>query len=324
MKREDRTQRELAAVAACRDDPTAPEATPVLRAALERGVSFVVAAAAKLVGEAELEALASLLAPAYLRVADHDPGCHAKLAVVEALVRLEVPAGDLLLAAASCRQLEKAWGPPVDTAAALRGHAAVGLASAAHPEAGVVIARLLADPEWTARCGAARAAGRLPVDVALPLLVLKVTQGDPQPEVLGDCFRSLLEVAPERMIGPVSERLEGAEEVAEQAALALGESRLEGAFAPLRDYADRAAGTGTRRRAVLVALAILRRDEANAYLLGLIRDAPRRTAALAVEALAIHKHDPRLRDAALAAVRARDDTALAEKAAQAFADAEPD
>jgi hypothetical protein len=304
-KRPSAVEAELARIAACRADPTTPAAMATLRAALAGRSSFAVAAAARLVGEAELEELAPLLAPAYARVADHDPVCHAKTAIVEALCRLGRDEAETFLHAARCRQVEAA----VDTAAALRAHAAAGLTSTLHPEAGATIARLLADPEWVTRAGAARAAGRLPADVGVPLLVLRASLGDPQPEVLGDCFRALLEAAPERMLGFVAARLDADAAEAEQAALALGESRLEGAFAPLAGYAERA--LGPRRAIALLALALLRRDEAYAALLALVAEADLPTAASALEALAVHKHDARLRDAALAAARARGDALVA-------------
>lgn len=314
-KRPGAVEAELARVTACRDDPTAPTAGATLRAALGGRSSFVVAAAARLVGEAELEELAPLLAPAYTRVADKDPGCHAKQAVVEALARLGRDEFETFLHAARCRQLEPVWGGTVDTAAALRAHGAAALAAMGHPEAAPTIARLLADAEWVARAGAARAAARLPAEVAVPLLVLRASLGDPEADVLGDCFRSLLEVAPGR-IDFVALRLDADEAEAEQAALALGESRLPAAFAPLRDYASRT--VGARRSAALVALALLRRDEAYDHLLALVAGAELPTASSALEALAVHKHDARLRAAALAAARARGDAALLKKAEKAL------
>lgn len=315
-KKPGRVEADLAKVAACAADPTSDASASVLRGGLERGASFVVAAAAKLVSENDLHALASLLAPAYLRVADKDPGCQAKVAVVEALLHLDRDEPDVFLHAARCRQMEAAWGPPVDTAANLRPLGASGLAATLHPEAGATIARLLADSEWTSRAGAARAAARLSPDVAVPLLVLRAEIGDVEPPVLGDCFRALLDADAVRGLGFVAARLEGSEEVAEQAAVALGESRLEAAFAPLRDYAERAAGA--RRATALLALALLRRDEAVAYLVGLVREAHGKTAEAAIDALAIHKHDARVREAVLAAVRARGDKTLVEKAQAAF------
>jgi len=317
-KKPGRVEADLAKVAACAADPTSETSAAVLRGALERGASFVVAAAAKLVAENDLHALAPLLAPAYLRVADKDPGCRAKVAVVEALERLGRDEPDVFLHAARCRQMEAAWGPPVDTAANLRPLGAAGLAASLHPEAGAAVARLLADSEWTSRAGAARAAARLPPDVAVPLLVLRAEIGDLEPQVLGDCFRALLDADAARGLAFVAARLDGKEEVAEQAALALGESRLETAVAPLCEYAERVAGP--RRATALIALALLRRDEAVAYLVALVREANEKTATAAIDALAIHKHDARVRDAVLAAVKARGERTLVDKAREALSD----
>ena len=113
-KKPGRVETDLAKVAACAADPTSDASAAALRGALEKGASFVVAAAAKLVAENDLHGLAPLLAPAYLRVADNDPGCKAKVAVVEALLHLDRDEPDVFLHAARCRQMEAAWGPPID------------------------------------------------------------------------------------------------------------------------------------------------------------------------------------------------------------------
>jgi hypothetical protein len=315
-KKPGRVETDLARVAACAADPTSEASIAALRGALEKSGSFAVAAAAKLVEENDVQALAPLLAPAYLRIADKDPGCKAKVALVEALERLGRDEPDVFLHAARCRQMEPIWGGQVDTAANLRPLGAAGLAASLHPEAGAVIARLLADSEWTSRAGAARAAARLPPDVAVPLLILRAEIGDVEPPVLGDCFRALLDADPARGVAFVAARLDGKEDLAEQAALALGESRVEAAFAPLCEYAERAAGE--RRKTALLALALLRRDEAVAYLVGLVREAHEKTAEAAIAALAIHKHDPRVRETVLAAAKARRDKALLEKARAAL------
>src|SRR5262249_53222408 len=138
------------------------------------------------------------------------------------------------------------------------------------------------------------------------------------PEVLGDCFRSLLAIAPDRHLGFVVERLDAEDpSVAEAATLALGESRVAAAFAPLRDLAERA--TGTRRRAALLALALLRHDAANASPRAALEHAAAATAPLARGALAVHKSAPRLRAATLSAVAAQGDRALAARADEILA-----
>src|SRR6185503_3894903 len=92
--------------------------------------------------------------------------------------------------------------------------------------------------------------------------------------------------------------------VAEAAALALGASRLEEAFADLRAWVERVI-TPVLRRAGLVALATLRRDAALDYLFELAADAPPVTAAQAVEALSLYKGDAAIEQRLRAAVSGR-------------------
>jgi hypothetical protein len=60
----------------------------------------------------------------------------------------------------------------------------------------------------------------------------------------------------------------------------------------------------------LVAIGLLRTDASQGHLLGVLRDGERRAALHAAEALAIFKHDPRVKDQVLAAARARRDAGL--------------
>jgi len=313
----------LAALRAHGADPGAPAARAAIRDALGSPIGLVVAAAARLVAEAELVELVPLFAPVWARFladpARSDPGCQAKGAVVEALCRLERDPDDVLLRAVRYRQPEPAWGPPVDTAAGMRGHAALGLARAQHPAAPIELAHLLADREWVARAGAARALGCVVPATSAPLLRFKVLVGDEEPRVLGECFASLLAVDAAGSVGFVGDRLDGLDDaVAEQAAVALGESRLPAAFDRLRAWCE-GLGGGPQARVALLAIALLRSDAGREYLLERVGAADRQTAALALDALAIHRHDPRVRDrvnAALAARKDRDRAPLPEAAAR--------
>jgi HEAT repeat protein len=302
---------ELAGVRAGRT--TGDVATAVLWRALGQRSSFAVAAAAAIVGEQELEALAPLLPRAFERfLADavrSDPGCKAKDAIAAALRRMRIPADDVFGAGVRHRQLEPVWGGRQDTAAALRGQCAAALAELDLPGAAVAIAELLADPEWVARSGAARALGCVTASISEPLLRYKLCVGDAESAVIGDCFRSLLDVAP-AALALVAERLAGDDEaVAEQAALALGESRQPAAFPILRDHLEHAP-TSSRRRTLLTALVLLRSDEARDFVLGQVATASPATAKHAVDALAIFQHDPTLRARLLELARQRGDAAL--------------
>jgi hypothetical protein len=77
---------------------------------------------------------------------------------------------------------------------------------------------------------------------------------------------------------------------AEAAALALGESRAQGAFEALRRGWEKHR-SGRAAEGVLLGIALLRSDKANDYLVSLVEGAPEGEAALALSALALHRHD---------------------------------
>jgi HEAT repeat protein len=219
------------------------------------------------------------------------------------LVRLRVDADDVYLRAIHLSPR------PVDTAVALRAGAAAGLAQRGNPGAAVEIAELLADAEWPARAGAARALALCGQAAAEPLLRYKVRTGDPEPQVLGECLRALLAVNPDAL--PFVAKLLHEEDaaLAEQAALAIGESRLEGAFEALSGFVA-AEPLRERRIVALVAIALLRRDVALDYLIAHVAGSDAATAKAAVEALAIYRHDSRVRERVIVAARERDDASF--------------
>lgn len=287
---------EVRALAALRDAPLDAAAHALLSKALGSRSSAVVAAAASVLAATASREHDAALADAFERFmqkpTETDKGCLAKTAIARALFASEADRDALFLRAIRHVQPEPVWGGRQDTAAALRGVAAAALVQSDHPEVMLELARLLADPEPMARVGAAQALGTTRhVDAAVPLLRFKVLSGDADPRVLAACLTSLLGAAPERSLPLVAELL-GAKEPAlrETAAIALGESRLAGAFAPLRDASERAA-LPEDRRALLLGLALLRSEQAHAYLLERIGDDPEPLARLAIEALAVFRHD---------------------------------
>src|SRR5262245_48105541 len=92
------TERARTAILALRDDPRTPEALAALKKGLASASGMVVEVAAQLVGEAELEELAKLMAPAFARFLEdpikRDPGCRAKTAIAMALCKLRYPAAE--------------------------------------------------------------------------------------------------------------------------------------------------------------------------------------------------------------------------------------
>jgi hypothetical protein len=296
VPRRDPLKEALARLSQVRQDPSSATSLDELRRVLSRESSHAVAKAARISGEAGLEALGPDLVAAFHRLlkgpARADPGCRATTRVVEALLRLDHKDEEVFLRGIRHVQMEPVRGGQVDTAAGLRGACALGLARTSSPVVLVELAELLADPEPLARVSAARAIGNHGRGEGVPLLRHKVRAGDEEPRVLTECLLSLLHLDPPGSLpfaarlleaGPGRGRWAGGP--SECAAVALGESRLEGAFPLLREWLPEAVARGLGSTA-LRALATLRRDEAFDHLLSLVREAEPPVAREAVAALA--------------------------------------
>jgi HEAT repeat protein len=296
-----------------REAPRSAESLSALQAALASPSSFAAAKAAHLAAELELGALGPDLVAAFDRFlagdAD-DPGCTAKAATAEALYRLghEGSAG-VFLRGIRHVQMEPVFGGRVDTAVDLRGACAFGLVRIGYRDALVELADLLADPEAPVRISAARALAYRGGADGVPLLRLRVLTGD-QPEVMGECLQALLRLSGRGALPFASRFLDSPkQEVAEAAALALGASRLEEAFADLREWVDRTLNA-TLRRAGLLAIASLRRDAGFEYLFGLVEQGPAGPAAQAIEALGMYKDEPALAERLRQAASGREEAAV--------------
>jgi HEAT repeat protein len=280
------------------EQPLSEQSVEELRQALARKSNHLVAAAAQIAGEREIAALEPDLVQAFRRfMADPlktDKGCTAKAAIAEALVQIGAIQGDLFLQGIRHVQLEPVYGGRQDTAARLRGVCAMALVRIGHPQALIELAHLLADHELDARIAAVRAIAHSRSEAGVPLLRFKALSGDDDPRVVCECFGGLLKLAPETSLPFVAGFLDHANAaIAEGAALALGESRLGEAFEFLK-----AACEGTfdpeRRNAVLLAMALLRSEQALDFLLALVADAAPAAANEAVAALRIYERDEKV------------------------------
>lgn len=276
------------------------------------------ARAAKIAGECEVGAVVPEMLAAFDRFfAEADAGCGAKAAIAEALYRLGHDDPAPFLRGIRRVQMEPVFGGRVDTAVDLRGACALGLARLGYRDALLELADLLADPEAPARIAAARAIAYRGGADGAPLLRLKALAGDEEPAVVSECLGALLRISPPS-VGFVAGFLRGrGPELAEAAALALGESRLAGAFDALRDWSQDVAGTASERAAFL-ALASLRREEALEHLLRVVREASPRSAKEAVEALGLYRGDASLQARVAAAVSGRGEASLDAAVEKAF------
>jgi hypothetical protein len=222
--------------------------------------------------------------------AKQDPGCAAKLAIAKALVELEDPAAEVYFSGSRYVQMEPVWGESIDTAAELRGICIIGLVRMAHPEGLLEAARLLNDKAPESRIGALRALADSGKAEAELLLRFKAGCGDKRPEVEGECFAALLRIGPRARAVPfVAEFLARG---SEEAAIALGESRIPEAWPVLRDAFPGSAVTS----AVLLGISLLRHDEAIQFLIQRIEKDRERVAASAIEALASYRGDKAIRE----------------------------
>lgn len=302
---------------ALRDQLSTPEAGQALRKALNDRANRVVAKAAELIAETGDRQFEDELKSAWQRLlgdpAKADPGCLAKTAIVETLVKLECRDLDFYRTAIEYRQFEPIWGGEQDTAAQLRSAAAIGLVLCASLlEALNRFAELLTDDSKIGRAGAARAIAALAHPEGVPLLRLKLLVGDKEPEVVGDCCAAMLQLAPDDGLPLVLSQLASPDpDVAIQVALALGESRHRQALEPLK-AAWQCRSDAATRAALLIPIALLRSAEANEFLLSLFRGGDARVAADALRALKIHGKSGELRRQIDAVIVSCGNTALVE------------
>ncbi len=306
MSRRDPIEAQLEALSALRRaDPN--EAIPQLKKALTRKTGLIAARAAEIAATrgfsiltSEVEAaLETFLAAPTAK----DRGCTTKIALARALHDLDSRADDLFHRAINHTQIEPAWPSPTDTAGALRGIALMSLIRLRDPDAMNLAARLLADPTHRAREGAAAALANASPLVAVPLLRHKILSGDPELSVLQEAMDSLLTLDPDPSVTFLANLLPNENEaLSDAAAIALGDSRLEAAVAPLVDWTE----TLPRRRA-RVGLTALACNE----LLAAIQLWPPDRAIVAIEALVPYSYDDTLATAMRKAAATRPETAEA-------------
>lgn len=314
MARADALEAALEQLAAVRDDPSSSTSLATLRKVLAGKSGHAAGAAADIVAQHELEALIPDLAKAFERLLVQplrsDAGCAGKAAIANALYRLAAPEVGVYLKGIRHVQLEPVWGGKADTATALRGTCALALVRIHYPDYLVEVGDLLADREAPVRKMAAQALAYSENPAAVPLLRLKTLIGDEDAQVVSECLVALLALAP----GPSLELAAGfldrePAELAEAAALALGGSRRPEALAVLSGWWERTFDVALRRSALL-AIAMLKHDEALRYLLDHVAESAPMHAREAVRALAVYRHDARLRGQVESALQQRGDATL--------------
>jgi HEAT repeat protein len=301
------------------------EALAPLRKALSDRVNLVVAKAAKIAAEMRIHALVPDLLRAFNSLLEkpleRDPQCWAKNAISKALVALDHRQAAPFLRGVRHIQMEPVWGGEEDTAATLRGTCALALPACADIARGHVLRHLvdaLADRALPVRSDAARAVAQMEGEEAVLLLRLKARLGDPESEVIGQVFDYLFQLERREALPFVAEFLRPQlGPVAEEAALALGSSRLPGAAPLLQESWNHQRDPGFRQ-VLLRALSATRQPPALEFLLNLVRNAREADALSAVEALALHRDSADIRRQVEEAARRRE-TAVRAQFLQSFA-----
>ncbi len=296
----------LAKLRLLRGAPPSPQRLQALRDALGDASNLPVAEAAEIAGESRLSDLAPDLAAAFDRFLDNpvkrDPLCRAKNAIAEALNKLEFSDEDFFWRGARYVQLEPVWGGSKDTAAPLRVACAFGLVRTRASGLLTFLVDFLCDPEKPARIGAAQALAYSGTDAAYLVLRLKARLGDPEPEVVSECFNGLVSLKPAEGVSFVAEFLYSHDEAVREAAiLALGDSRRREAFECLKAFWEKCIDARLQE-IVLMALSLLRVPAAVDFLLALVAAESQAVGEAALSALALHRYDERLRERTAVAV----------------------
>lgn len=317
-----RIEKELGALEPALKNPDEPASREALRAALVKAHSFAVEKAAGVIRDRLLSGFETELKAAFDRFLQNpiksDPGCKAKLAVLEALDFLEELDCAPFVKAIHHFQLEPAWGPPVDTATGVRSRGALALARQGHTDFPLFMAELLSDPEAPVRQSAAEAVAHRGDPAGAGLLELKLRLGDKEPRVLLACMSGLISLAPAWGAPKAGSFLTGAnEELREIGALALGQSRRDDAVTLLLAALHEEL-LGHRRALLLRALGLHRSERSLEALLEAISKGNAAEAKAAIDALGHRSFEPGLPERVLKAARANADRSVEEAARTAF------
>jgi HEAT repeat protein len=257
------------------------EALPALQKVLKSPNNYLVAKTVEVVRRLALKELTPDLIAAFDRffvdAEKRDPQCWAKNALSRALAEFDCQDSAVFLRGLRHIQMEPVWGGRSDTAGTLRStcaHALLGCRELREPELLGLLIELFRDKDNTVRTEAARAIAQVGSEAASLLLRLRATVGNDEPEVLANCFAGVLSIEGTAAIAWVCRFLQQEDEIAGEAALALGQTRSSEALDALRKafvkHRDPWFGG-----VLLSAIALTRREEAFGFLLELVREESR-------------------------------------------------
>jgi hypothetical protein len=228
---------------------------------------------------------------------ESDPQCWGKNAIAKALKDLDHRESATFLRGVRHIQMEPVWAGEVDTAGVLRGTCILALVQCTditREETMFHLIDALAEGDPGVRRDAVLAVEQMAGHEAGWLLRLKARLGD-RPEVTGQVFESLLRLEGINSVSFVAGFLDVVnEEVAEEAALALGASRIPQALETLK-AAWKKPENAALGPVLLRAISASRLDDAFEFLLAIVREGRQSESADALRALEIHRDSEDIR-----------------------------
>lgn len=269
-------EQQIAELDALRQAP--PESRPEpLRKGLASKSNFLVAKAADLIREFNLQDLTADLLKAFDRFFEHpeksDPQCWAKNAISRGLAAFELQDPDVFLKGMRHIQMEPVWGGRSDTAGTLRATCALALVQCrrlSEPDLLAHLVDLLADKDKAVRAEVVRAIDQVGSPAASLLLRLRAVLRNDEPEVLGACYSGILHVEGITAIPWVAGFLAAGDDSAGEAALAIAATHSREGLNVLLDRLGKTTDPWFRS-VLLSAIALTRQDEAVEFLLNLVR-----------------------------------------------------
>lgn len=289
-----RTEDRIRAVRDLKAHP-GPESQALLLQALKDRSNYVAALAAEALSKTADDEAAPAMVERFEHLSEdglkRDPGCHTRSHLAFAFGRLEYgPAVAALRIGIRTVQIEAVGGVPFDTAAHLRANCALALAQLRAPGALRDIALLLFDRSVAFTTEpqkvAAQALARLADPAALIPLSIKLTFSEGEaPEVLAECMEAVVQLEDPRALELLEPYLHDPDQaLAAHAALMIAQTHAPEAPALLRQTVRRLSGNPLK--ATVLALTILRSDEAFAVLRDLAEEEREEVRLAVVEALA--------------------------------------
>jgi len=308
--------KKLEAIQALRSEPASEAAIEQLRKALRDRSNYLVSKAAAIAADRSFSGLIPDLLAAFDRflidAVKSDPKCWAKNAIVKALKDLGHRDPQVYLKGIAHVQPEPSWGEPVDSAVTLRGACALALVDCRLDDIEILryLVDGLADKELPVRTDTVIAIGQLGRIEGALLLRLKCLLGDKEPEVIGRCFSTLLDLTRREAV-PFVEKFLGAgeQDIAIEAAAALAQSREPEAIDLLKTFWQTLLSSELRS-ALIAALGASPLSEAAGLLLAILSEGTGEIAAAALEALATSRFRVEMRDRIAAALAAKGNNKL--------------